>query len=89
MKLHMLTTVDNPYNPHSQYDEWSTFDASAGYDTPQLLARILRTSHDMSEEQQNEAIELAIEEICFYNVSGMHTKVEVPSEEEASIDGVA
>lgn len=89
MKLHMLTTVDNPYNPHSEYDEWAAFDARAGYNTPQLLARVVRTSHDLSEEQENEAIELAIAEICLYNVSGVHTMVEVPDEVSSQADVVA
>lgn len=89
MKLHMLTTIDNPYDPYTQYDEWSAFDERAGYYTPQLLARIVRTSHDLSEEEQNEAIEAAIDEICFYNVSGVHTKVEVPDDEETLADDVA
>lgn len=89
MKLHMLTTVDNPWNPHTDYNEWAAFDERAGYNTPQLLARVARTSHDLSEEQQNEAIELAIAEICYYNVSGVHKMIEVPDEEEIAIDGVA
>lgn len=89
MKLHMLTTVDNPYNPHDQYAEWAAFDERAGYYTPQLLARVLHSSHELSEEQQNEAIEEAIDEICFFNVSGVHTKVEVPSESTEEADDVA
>jgi len=89
VKLHMLTTVDNPYDPYTQYEEWSAYDERAGHYTPQLLARIARTSHDLSEEEQNEAIEAAIDEICFYNVSGMHIKVEVPNDEEALTNDVA
>lgn len=89
MKLHMLTTVDNPYNPYSEYDAWATFDASAGYNTPQLLARVLHTSHELSDEQEDEAIEEAIDEIVFYNLSGVHTKIEVPSEVSSQADEVA
>ena len=77
-KLHMLTTVDNPYDPFTEYEAWSLFDARAGYNTPQYLARICITSHDLSEEQQNEAIESAISEIVELNINGMYRKVEAP-----------
>lgn len=73
--LHMLTTVDNPYDPFTQYIEWSAFDEARGYFTPQLLARVAITSSELSDVDQDLAIESAIDEIVKHNVSGMHTKV--------------
>lgn len=78
MDLHMLTTVDNPYSPFTEYDEWSQFDAAAGYHTPQLLARVVVTSSELSEADQDLAMEVAIDEIVTYNLSGMHRKVKAP-----------
>ena len=75
MSESMLTTVDNPYNPFTQYDEWYAFDTRAGYHSTQLLARIVRTSDELSDADQSVAIELAIDEIVRENVSGMHKKV--------------
>lgn len=75
---HMLTTVDNPYDPFTQYDEWSAFDEEHGYYTPSLLARIAISSDELSEADQDLAIETAIDEIIEYNVSGMHKKIVVP-----------
>jgi hypothetical protein len=75
--LHMLTTVDNPYDPSTQFDEWYEFDMAAGYNTTSLLARIVRSSDDLSEADQDEAIEQAIDEIVRENVSGVHRKVAV------------
>jgi hypothetical protein len=72
---HMLTTVDNPYSPFSQFDEWFAFDTRKGYNTSGLLARIVVTSSELSESDQSVAIELAIEEIVRENVSGMHRSV--------------
>ena len=46
---HMLTTVDNPYDPFTEYDEWFTFDRALGYNTPGLLARVVKSSHELSE----------------------------------------
>lgn len=79
VKYHMLTTVDNPYNPFTHYDEWDSWDQDAGYCTSQFLARVARTSSELSETDQDLAIEEAIEEIVTYNVSGMHTKVPAPA----------
>lgn len=70
----MLTTIDNPYNPFTQYDEWMTFDESMGYYTNGLLARIVITSDELSEADQVLALNQAIDEIISENVSGMHTR---------------
>lgn len=80
VKYHMLTTVDNPYDPFTQFDEWYAWDQDAGYYTSQFLARVARTSAELSETDQDLAMEEAIEEIVTYNVSGMHTKVEAPAD---------
>lgn len=80
MTMHMLTTVDNPYNPFTQFDEWLCFDESSGYYTTQLLARVTKSSHSLSETDQDLAIEQAIDEIVKENVTGMHRKVAAPSE---------
>jgi hypothetical protein len=72
---HMLTTVDNPYDPFTQFDEWLEFDERAGYNTIAFLGRVIRTSDDLSEEDQSLAIELAIDEIVSENVLGLYRKV--------------
>ena len=36
----MITTIDNPYNPFTQFDEWYAFDEGKGYCTSGYLARI-------------------------------------------------
>lgn len=77
--LHMLTTIDNPYDPFTEFDEWLRYDESSGYFTTQYLARITRSSSDLSEADQDVAMELAIDEICLENVNGMYKKVEAPA----------
>lgn len=72
---HMLTTVDNPFDPFTRYDEWFAFDQAAGYNTPALLGRIVISSDELSDADQSLAIESAIEEIVTENVSGVHRKV--------------
>jgi len=75
MNEHMLTTIDNPYNPFTHFSEWYSFDASAGYNTPSFLARVVLTSDELSEADQSIAIEQAIDEIVRENVLGIYKKV--------------
>jgi hypothetical protein len=74
----MLTTVDNPYNPFTQNDEWTTWDTIKGYHTNAFLARIVRLSDDLSEADQEAEIERAIDEIVRENVLGLYKKVASP-----------
>lgn len=72
---HMLTTVDNPFDPFTQFKEWYTFDENAGYHTSSFLARIVHTSDELSERDQNLALEEGIDEIVDENVLGLYRKV--------------
>ena len=72
---HMLTTVDNPYNPFTQFNEWYAYDEAKGYKTTSFLARIVVTSDELSEADQSVAIENAIDEIVRENVLGLYRKV--------------
>jgi hypothetical protein len=80
MALHMLTTVDNPFDPFTQWDEWVNYDEAAGYFTNSLLARIARLSPDLSDADEIVAIEQAIDEIVEENVNGLYRKIEIPLE---------
>lgn len=74
----MLTTTDNPWNPFTQFDEWYAYDTQHGYNSLAFLARVTRTSHDISEADQELAIDQAIDEIVRLNVLGIYTKAERP-----------
>jgi hypothetical protein len=72
---HMLTTVDNPYDPFTQFDSWYQWDTASGYHTSAFLARIVQSSDELSDADQTLAIELAIDEIVNENILGMYKKV--------------
>jgi hypothetical protein len=72
---YMLTTVDNPFSPFTQFREWMAYDEQLGYNTPAFLDRIVKDSYDLSPTDQAIAIQDAIEEIVTENVSGMWKKV--------------
>lgn len=80
MAVHMLTTVDNPYNPFTQFDEWYRFDEQSGYQTTGYLARITYSSSDLSDADQSSAIESAIDEAVQQNITGKYVKVPAPAD---------
>jgi hypothetical protein len=73
--VYLLTTIDNPFNPFTQYDAWFAFDVSRGYNTCAYLARIAKSSDELSEADQALAIDEAMNEIVKHNLSGVHLKV--------------
>jgi len=75
---HMLSTVDNPFNPFTQWDDWYQFDTSHDYNTSAFLARVTRTSNELSDADQDLAIEQAIDEIVRENTLGIYVKVSKP-----------
>jgi hypothetical protein len=84
MIKYMLTTVDNPYDPMTQFNDWYVFDTRYGYNTLSLLARIAKVSDDLADPVYEEEINKAIDEIVKENVSGMHKKIEVMDRAESS-----
>jgi hypothetical protein len=71
----MLTTVDNPFSPFDDYPAWLAYDLALGYDTSGFLGRIATVSDDLSESDQEAALEAAIDEIVKENATGTYRKV--------------
>lgn len=78
MTEHMLSTSDNPFNPWVQWAEWFAYDTQLGHHTTSYLARIVVTSDELSEPDQAQAIEDAIDEIVALNLNGLYIKVPEP-----------
>lgn len=74
-ELAMLTTIDNPYNPFEQFTEWFLYDVEKGYNSCCYLARIAKTSDQMSDAENEEETEHAIDEILKYDFMGIYRKV--------------
>lgn len=70
-----LTTFDNPFDPFEQFDQWFAFDSDKGYDSCSYLARIARTSDQLSEAENDQEIERAIDEIIKYDFMNIYKKV--------------
>ena len=70
-----LTTFDNPFNPFTQFNEWFVWDVSHGYNSCGYLARIARTSSQLTDEENNREIERAIDEIVSLDFANVYRKV--------------
>ena len=70
-----LTTIDNPFDPFTQFDKWFAYDEAHGYGCCSYLARIMKTSDNFSLEDQLKEKERAIDEIVALNINGMYKKV--------------
>jgi len=71
----MLTTIDNPSDPFTQWDEWKRFDEDMRHFTCNYLARIVKTSDDLSDADYSKAVDDAINEIVSFNINGMYRKI--------------
>lgn len=80
----MVTTEDNPFNPFTQFEDWYTFDEQKGYHTCSYLARICKSSSELSITEQEQCIEEAVDEIVAFNLTGNYKKVVLESSSSAS-----
>jgi hypothetical protein len=76
----LLSTEDNPFDPYTQWVEWYTYDEQHGYCTSGLIARIIITSDDLSDEDKKLAYEQAADAIIANIDDKLYVKVPRPVE---------
>lgn len=74
-KVFALTTFDNPFDVFEEFEDWSKFDQSSGHFTAELLARVNKTSDELSEKDQNLSTEQAIDDIIALDAELKYRKV--------------
>lgn len=79
-KSQLLSTTDNPWNPWTHFKEWHAHDLAAGHHTLSYLARITVSSDELSQADQDLAVDDAIEEILRLNINGLYIGVPEPTE---------
>lgn len=69
----MLTTSDNPFSPHTEYDAWMDWDQSHGYYTNEYIARLMNDKIDYDVDVK--ALDQLYEEIIRLNITGNYILV--------------
>lgn len=81
MSICALTTFDNPYDPIDQFDSWYRFDLDKARSDPSYvdccsyLDRIAHTSDQLSDVENDQEIERAIDEIIKYDFMNIYKKI--------------
>ena len=76
MVRYMLTTVDNPWNPFTDFASWWRYDVDHGYNSCSVLARFARLSDALTEEEREEETKRAIDEIVKFDPFNRFKRVE-------------
>ena len=71
----MLTTIDNPFDYFTQFDEWLLFDKQKGYNSCEKVARIAQLKDEMTSIEEDAEIERAIDEIILYDYRNLYKKI--------------
>ncbi len=66
-----LTTIDNPYDPFKQFEEWWKYDHTNGYCTCEYLDRVANVPSSLPEEMKEQLIDSAMNDIVRIN-SGLY-----------------
>lgn len=64
MLNYRITTVDNPWNPYTNFNEWLSYDTRNGYRTSERLAALSVVSDRSSPDQNAFEVETAIDTMC-------------------------
>lgn len=70
----MLTTYDNPFDPFEQFTSWLMFDIEMGYNSCEKLARVAQLSDNMTQKEESDEIERAIDEVIFNDDLGIYQR---------------
>jgi len=61
-----ITSIDNPYDPFTQWDQWLLYDNLKGYHTCERLASVATISDQLSDEENFDSVERGIDELMKY-----------------------
>ena len=71
-----ITTIDNPFDPFDEFDSWFGFDVEKGYYTSSKLARLTNLTEEMTEKEESDEIERAIDRLIEIDPLDIYKKVE-------------
>lgn len=75
MGEYAVTTMDNPWNPFTEYEKWQDWDNKNGYTTNEWLALYALTSSSLDDETNEQIAANGINDFLAFNPFGIHFKV--------------
>ena len=70
-----ITTIDNPFDPFDDFTSWFMFDTEKGYYTSSKIARLTNLTDDMTEKEENEEVERAIDRLIEIDPLDIYIKI--------------
>lgn len=70
-----ITTIDNPFDPFDNSENWLMFDIEKGYYTNNKIARLVNLTDDMTDKEELEEIERAIDRLIEIDPLDIYIKV--------------
>lgn len=73
---YMITTMDNPCNPFTDFKQWRMWDEDRlGHYTCGWLAILAKTSIDLDDDTYDDDVDAAANELLSLNPHGVHIRV--------------
>ena len=70
-----ITTIDNPYDPIDDFDNWFLFDVEKGYYSCNKIARLLDEFDGMTQVEEDQQLEKAIDRLIEIDPLDIYKKV--------------
>lgn len=77
-----ITTIDNPFDYFEQFENWYLFDMEKGYNTCSRLARLMSYDESMTQKEEDEQRELAIDRLVELDPFDIYRKITNPRKKE-------
>lgn len=75
MNDYMITTLDNPFNPYEEWDEWWQYDHQYGHCSWELVDRLANTSDELPDSINEREVDKAIQLILDTDFECKYVKV--------------
>lgn len=75
IESYRLTTIDNPFDPFEQFNDWYLYDMGKGYNTCEILSRMSADTSELTEEEAEEENLRAINDVLAHDPYGLYIRV--------------
>lgn len=73
-KHYLITTIDNPYSPFDEFDDWWRYDRIHNYGTIEKLSRLSPNSDLFTDEENADETDKAVDRLMAIDILGIYKK---------------